>query len=403
MNTIARIPMSVARAVAMLVTALAMVMSLATPGLQWVPASTTVMIGGLNQPTLSDGEMAAVLNGRYAGDTLVSAEYPAQAWPFTGLTSLTVGQSVDVGIGNLEAAIREANPAVVVGISEGSLVLDEVQRRLAATPDAPQPDEIEFVTIAGLNRGNGLFTLFRGLFIPIFNYTPQPEPVTPYHTTVIMKEYDGWADFPDRPWNLLSALNAIAGSGVIPGFPSEHNATINTDLSQVPDSNVTTTTNSAGGITKRYLVPTPDLPLLRPLGDLGFPAAIVDALNALLKPIVDAGYSRNDPQPTIESADTNRASALAQSTTEPSTSDTRKVSLTSASADTDHSSADSDKARRDAKAKAGEDADADKKAAGDESGKEPRATDSTSDTGVGPDRDSEDKQNARDANDAADA
>lgn len=426
MNTIARIPMSAARAVAMLVTALAVVMSLTTPGLQWVPAATTVMIGGLNQPTLSDGEMAAVLNGRYADDTLVSAEYPAQAWPFTGLTSLTVGQSVDVGVGNLEAAIRETNPAVVVGISEGSLVLDEVQRRLAAAPDAPQPDEIEFVTIAGLNRGNGLFTLFRGLFIPIFNYTPQPEPVTPYHTTVIMKEYDGWADFPDRPWNLLSALNAIAGSGVIPGFPSEHNATINTDLSQVPDSNVTTTTNSAGGTTKRYLVPTPDLPLLRPLRDLGFPAAIVDALNALLKPIVDAGYSRNDPQPTIASADTNRASAVAQSTNEPSTSDTRKASLTSASADTDHSSADSDEARRDANAKAGEDenasdepgsqtkksdaepdadadADADKKAAGDESGKEPRATDSASDTGVGPDRDAEDKQDARDANDAADA
>ncbi len=421
MNTIARIPIRVARAVATLVIALAVVASLTIPGLQWVPAATVVMIGGLNQPTLSDGEMAAVLNGRYADDTLVSAEYPAQAWPFTGLTSLTVGQSVDVGIGNLEAAIRETNPAVVVGISEGSLVLDEVQRRLAASPDAPQPDEIEFVTIAGLNRGNGLFTLFRGLFIPIFNYTPQPEPVTPYHTTVIMKEYDGWADFPDRPWNLLSALNAIAGSGVIPGFPSEHNATITTDLSQVPDGNITTTTNSAGGTTKRYLVPTPDLPLLRPLRDLGFPAAIVDALNALLKPIVDAGYSRNDPQPATEPAETNRASARAQSTTEASTSDTQKDSLTSVSADANHSSTDSDEARRDAKPKARDDdasdkqgsqteksdaepgADADKKAAVDESEKGPRATDNASDAGVGPDDDSEDKRDARDANDAADA
>jgi hypothetical protein len=237
-----------------------------------------------------------------------------------------------------------------------------------------------------------------------------------------MKEYDGWADFPDRPWNLLSAFNAIAGSGVIPGFPSEHNATITTDLSQVPDSNITTTTNSAGGTTKTYLVPTPDLPMLRPLRDLGFPAAIVDALNALLKPIVDAGYSRNDPAPAVESADTNRASERAESTTEPSTPDAQRTSLTSASADTDRSStdADSDEARRDANAKTDEDddasdklgtqtkksdaePDADKKAAVDESEKGPRAADDASETGVGPDHDSQDKQGARDANDTADA
>ena len=87
MNTIAQFPMRVASAAATLVIALAVVVSFTMPGVQWVPAANVVMIGGLNQPKLSDGEMAAVLNGRYADDTLVSAEYPAQAWPFTGLTS----------------------------------------------------------------------------------------------------------------------------------------------------------------------------------------------------------------------------------------------------------------------------------------------------------------------------
>jgi PE-PPE domain len=324
MNTVMRrvvrnnAPIRLAGVAAALAITLAMVVSFTIPGLNWVPAATVLMIGGLNQSTLSDEEMATMLNGRYAGDTRVSATYPAQAWPLTGVTSLTVGQSVGVGIGNLEEAISETNPAVVVGISEGSLVLDEVQRRLAAAPDRPRPDEIAFVTIAGLNRGNGVFTLFRGLFIPIANYTPRPEPVTPYHTIVIAKEYDGWADFPDRPWNLVATLNAIAGSGVIPGFPSEHNATTTADLSAVPQSNITTTTNSLGGTTTRYLVPTPDLPLLQPLRDLGLPTAIVDAINDLLKPVVDAGYSRNDRQPSPDSAESKRPSAPADMTEKPS-------------------------------------------------------------------------------------
>jgi PE-PPE domain len=367
-------PTRLASVAAALAIALAMVVSVTIPCLNWVPAATVLMIGGLNQPTLSDEEMAAVLNGRYAGDTRVSATYPAQAWPLTGVTSLTVGQSVDVGIGNLEEAIRETNPAVVVGISEGSLVLDEVQRRLAAAPDRPRPDQIAFVTIAGLNRGNGLFTLFRGLFIPIANYTPRPEPVTPYHTTVIAKEYDGWADFPDRPWNLVATLNAIAGSGVIPGFPSEHNATTTADLSEVPDSNITTTTNSLGGITTRYLVPTPDLPLLQPLRDLGLPTAIVDAINDLLKPIVDAGYSRNDRGPSSDSADRSGRLHPADMTETPSANsfdaksstdaDAARADVTSTSADADRSSTGSDPVARNVRPRADRADDASEKKGG---------------------------------------
>jgi hypothetical protein len=254
------------------------------------------MVGGKGQPVLSDAEMAAVLGGRYAGDTRVSVEWPAQAWPLTGLTSLTVGQSVAVGIEQLEEAIAESSgPTVVLGISQGSLVVDAVQRRLAANGTDSQ---LSFVTIAGMNRGNGVFTNFRGVYIPIIDYTPQPEPVTPYDTIVVAREYDGWAHFPDRPWNLLAVLNAIAGSGVVPGFSGVHDATVTADLSQVPQKNITTTVNSRGGTTTSYLVPTPDLPLLQPLRDWGVPKPFVDAVNQLLKPVVDAGYSRND-SPTV--------------------------------------------------------------------------------------------------------
>jgi hypothetical protein len=250
------------------------------------------MIGGKGQPVLSDAEMASVLDGRYAADTRVSVEWPAQAWPLTGLTSLTVGQSVAIGVEQLEEAIDgSSGPTVVLGISQGSLVVDAVQRQLAANGTDL---ELSFVTIADMNRGNGIFTHFRGVYIPILDYTPRPEPVTPYNTIVVAQEYDGWADFPDRPWNLLATMNAIAGSGVVPGFAGVHDATVSADLSQVPPKNITTTVNSRGGTTKSYLVPTRDLPLLAPLRDWGVPKPLVDTVNHLLKPVVDAGYSRND-------------------------------------------------------------------------------------------------------------
>jgi hypothetical protein len=281
-----------ARVTAPLVASLALVVSLIGPGVHFAPAATVLMIGGKDQSVLSDAEMAAVLDGRYAGDTRVSVEWPAQAWPLTGLTSLTVGQSVAVGIEKLEEAIDETSgPTVVLGISEGSLVVDAAQRRLAANGTNSQ---LSFVTIADMNRGNGIFTHFRDVYIPILDYTPQPEPVTAYDTIVVAQEYDGWAEFPDRPWNLLATMNAIAGSGVIPGFAGVHNATVTADLSQVPPKNITTTVNSQGGTTTSYLVPTRDLPLLQPLRDWGTPKPVVDAINQLLKPIVDAGYSRND-------------------------------------------------------------------------------------------------------------
>jgi hypothetical protein len=281
-----------ARVTAPLVVSLAIVVSLLGPGVQFAPAATVLMIGGKGQPVLSGAEMASVLDGRYAGDTRVSVEWPAQAWPLTGLTSLTMGQSVAIGIEQLEDAIDESSgPTVVLGISQGSLVVDAVQRRLAANGTNSQ---LTFVTIADMNRGNGIFTHFRGVYIPILDYTPQPEPVTPYDTIVVAKEYDGWADFPDRPWNLLATLNAIAGSGIVPGFAGVHDATVSADLSQVPPKNITTTVNSQGGTTTSYLVPTRDLPLLQPLRDWGVPKPVVDAVNQLFKPVVDAGYSRND-------------------------------------------------------------------------------------------------------------
>jgi hypothetical protein len=63
------------------------------------------------------------------------------------------------------------------------------------------------------------------------------------------------------------------------------------NLSTVPAENITTTVNSAGGVTTHYLVPTERLPLVQLFSSLA-------PIEGLLKQWVDAGYSRND-QPAV--------------------------------------------------------------------------------------------------------
>src|SRR6185312_1599791 len=69
------------------------------------------------------------------------------------------------------------------------------------------------------------------------------------------------------------------------------------DLSHVPADNVTEVTNSAGGKTTTYLVPTSFVPLVQPLRDLGVPENLVRTIEEPLRRIVDMGYSRKDPKP----------------------------------------------------------------------------------------------------------
>jgi hypothetical protein len=107
-------------------------------------------------------------------------------------------------------------------MSQSALVIDAEQQRLAADPNAPsrspficrdrRPQPWEWNPHP-----------LQGVPIPILNYTPQPVPETKYNIVVVAQEYDGFADFPDRPIQLATA-NAIAGTGVIPGFDSEHAA-----------------------------------------------------------------------------------------------------------------------------------------------------------------------------------
>ena len=227
------------------------------------------------------GDAESFLGGAYEDDTLSVLDYPASLWPVTGLLDPTLGASIRIGTANLAALARSTpGPILVSGISQGSLVVQQTQEILNADPTIPA--DTTFIMIANPNLGvaRGLY----GIYIPILNYTPRPLPETRFDTTVVTNQYDGFADPISRPWNLLTVANAIMALVYVHPFAQ------NSDLITVPLENITITTNSQGGTTTTYFVPTPQLPLTMPLRQLRVPDRIVDTIDDALRPIIDAGY-----------------------------------------------------------------------------------------------------------------
>ena len=270
-------------------------------------AATVLAMGGLGYETLGPDTIARVLAGRYANEeTLVGLPWPGEMTPWNG--DLTLNESVTIGLANMDAVIRNTpGPKIVAGASGTTLVVGEEMRLLANDPTAPPKSELSFVVLGDANRG--VLKGLAGIKLPIFDYTVPAIPVTKYDVLVVKGQYDGIGDWPDRWWNLLADLNALAGSGlmqqIIPqdivdqygleAWGSVHYDAMFADLTQVPAQDVTTVTNALGGVTTTYLVATADLPLLRPLTKMGVPQDVIDTLEKVLRPIIDSAYVRNNP------------------------------------------------------------------------------------------------------------
>lgn len=256
------------------------------------PPATIFEIGGAGWETLDQIAMKAILGYRYdvSGNTFVNIPWPA----YLG----NLGEGVKQAADDLYAEIgTTGGPEVAVGLSGSTFVINEVMRRLGNDPHPPAtPQQITFVVVGDGERGLiPAIVALTGPNLPLVNYTAQPIPVTPYNVMVVTGEYDGLSDWPDRPWNLLAVANAWLGSPAVENYGYIHWDSIFNSLDAVPAKNISTEVNAKGGTTITYLVPTPELPLLYPLHAMGVPQAAIDVLNSVLKPVVDAGYSRNDP------------------------------------------------------------------------------------------------------------
>jgi PE-PPE domain len=135
-----------------------------------------------------------------------------------------------------------------------------------------------------MNPNGGLLERFVGLNIPsagleFYGATPGNS----FPTKIYTAEYDGYADFPQYPIDIVSDLNAFIGSTYVHGsYPMMTQAQLATAVT-LPTSGPTTTTY--------YMIPTPDLPLLAPLRAIpviGNP--IADLLQPDMTVLVDLGY-----------------------------------------------------------------------------------------------------------------
>ena len=244
---------------------------------------------------------------------LATVHTPENFWPVYGTDIFD--RSVATGVGNLGNCLQgrtscqasyvtdgvaDTSDYVTFGYSQSARIASIAKRNLIAqyrnadgtwTPvvDANgAPLRASFVLIGNPNRPNGgILQRFAGLHIPVLGVTFDGATPTDscdgtdcrFRTVDIAWQYDGWADFPQRPLNLLADLNALAG--IIYLHP---NYTVS-----AADAVYQGTT----GDTAYFLLPTARLPLLMPLARLGVPAPILDVLDAPLRVIVEWAYDRD--------------------------------------------------------------------------------------------------------------
>lgn len=225
---------------------------------------------------------------------------PAQFWPLTGLGSMRFDDSVEIGLGNLDACLRGAEctvtepPYTATGVrpltdtsytvfsySQSGTIASMMKSDLIAHPPA---GPVSFVFESNPNRPNGgVLERFVGVQIPILGVTfsgatvtnsPQPTPLT---TVDIVHQYDPVGDFPLNPLNPLALINALIG------FAYEHpeGGTGTAELQgQYQDSTY-------------YLVPTETLPMVRPLTIVPYLGPLMaTVIDPPLRVLVETGYNR---------------------------------------------------------------------------------------------------------------
>ncbi len=228
---------------------------------------------------------------------------PEGLYPLTGVKSLPLDTSLAQGVSILNSTIQneitDGNNLVVLGYSQSATINSLVMKDLLALPPGEQPtaEQLSWVLLGDPSNANGgLLERFNfpdlspgmpqltipSLGVTFSGATPSD---TPWDTAIYTQEYDGFADFPRYPINLLSDINAFLGILFVHGkYPSL------TD-EQMASAMLLPVSEGYAGHTDYFMIPTQTLPLLQPL--LSIPV-IGQPLYSLLEPdlriLVNLGY-----------------------------------------------------------------------------------------------------------------
>ena len=294
------------------------------------PDRTALVLGGTTVPTPDQAYLDAVRNHFIApthpGETIeyIAVTAPMEFWPITGVFRLvwlvigpqsvwglngpgwpdeplwklsglfdrTFDGSVRGGVTNLEDAIAaHPNEALVIyGYSQGAVIANIEKQKLAEQyPEGTEAPDIDFVLSGDLNLPNGgLSARFPGLYVPILDVTFNgPERTdTQFGTVSINRQYDGFADFPLYPLNLVATANALLGALYLHPYDLEPS---------LADPGTPPPIHTKTGDTDYYFFETEDLPLFAPLRMIGVPEPLIDVVEPVVKVVVELGYDRSIP------------------------------------------------------------------------------------------------------------
>ncbi|AYE93878.1 hypothetical protein C0J29_02805 [Mycobacterium paragordonae] len=231
----------------------------------------------------------------FPGSLAQVVNYPASMGILSGsLAAPDVNDAVAFGVRALNDQIVNAvvngngSPVHIAALSEGTLVVNRELAYLATNPAAaPPPGALQFALFGSPELGVMRTYLPDGFTLPIVNYTVQGLPNTQYDVSVVFAQYDGWANPPDRPWNIPAVVNSLFATAYL------HNTSSLASMSKVVE--LSSVGTSLGGTITTYMIPSPTLPMLMPLQQLGVPQPIVNNLNTFLQPLVNSGYSSLAP------------------------------------------------------------------------------------------------------------
>lgn len=173
------------------------------------------------------------------------------------------------------------SPVWVIGLSKGAQVARATER-VDTNPDT------HYVFIGDPDGPNGISR--------VFGFS-SPATIPTHDVDIVFGEYDPFADWPDQP-NVFAVLNAVMA---IPVHLAYGNGSSGDPLTRLDEAVVTVTDNGNGTTTTTRIIPTKHLPLTMPLREterfLTGQTGLTDGVDSVLRPIVDSGYSRNNPKP----------------------------------------------------------------------------------------------------------
>ncbi|MEB3023093.1 PE-PPE domain-containing protein [[Mycobacterium] crassicus] len=277
----------------------------------------SIVFGGSGIPIPHQNYIDAVneryIQPLYPGFTPQALFTPEGLQPFTGVKNLPLDVSMAQGLTMLQLAVDKqfelGHEVNLYGYSQSASIDTLLMRQYLALPadQRPDADQLTFTFLGNPNTPNGgLMQVFNlpefGGSVPIASLgltLNGATPDGPWATNNYTLEYDGFADFPRYPLNLLSSLNAMAGIlythiqyPMLPMTPDGHvaNAILlpgSVDyVGELPDG-VTAST-----ATNYWMIPTENLPLLEPFRGSPFGNAIADLVQPSLRVLVNLGYGQ---------------------------------------------------------------------------------------------------------------